>query len=292
MKLITISILMFFSIFTEASIYIKGSQLSYENFLAVVQEKNGIAIKDWLYKNDLEKNNLDSLIVTGERLLSHHISLQEFYDLASKDKEQVVITYEWRQAFVDILLKWFEQNKDALVWDDICFFYHLDSEISRQNPELHSRCKNSKQLFYAKKPTDYQNELITIDGVLWKNSITFYKRSQSRLTTQIKIYSDDFLPHTEYRHDLSLGKFERLRFASGICHSIKNNMHNLNGYDIPLHQISIVNENNCIDPIVLPPVETSNRFWPKNKTWYIVGGILLGGLILSQTRDKEITFEF
>ncbi len=294
MKFITIYVLTVFSIFTEASIYIKGSQLSQENFMTVVHEKNGITIKDWLYKNDLDKNNLDTLVATGERLLSHSISLQEFYDLANKDREPVVITYEWRQAFVDILLKWLEQNKseDPAIWDDLCYFFHLDSEISRQNPELHAKCKNNKQLFFMKKPLDYQNELIMIDGVLWKDNINFYKRKQPRLTSQIKIYSDEFLPATEYRHDLSLGRFERLRFTIGNCHNVKNNLQHLNNYDIPLHQVLVINENNCIDPIALQPMETLPRFWEKKKTWLIVGGILLGGFIFSQTRDKDISFEF
>lgn len=294
MKLIIICLLITFSTFSEASIYIKGSHLSHENFLALVQEKKGITIKDWLHNNELERNNLDTLIVSGKRLLSQTISLQEFYDLANKDRESAVMTYDWRQAFVDILVKWLAQNNNEspAIWEDICYFYHLDSEISRQNVELHSKCKNTKQLFFIKKPADYQNELVTIDGVLWKNSINFYKRKQSRLISQIKIYSDEYLPVTEYRSDLSLGKFERLEFAVGNCHNVKSNIHHLNGYDLPVHQVFILNENNCIDPLVLPLADSSPRFWDKNKKWFILGGILLGGLVLSQTRDKEISFEF
>ena len=294
MKLIIIPILMVISIFSEASIYIKGSQETHENFLALVQEKKGITIKEWLHKDDMVKSNLNALITSGERLLSHSISVQEFYDLTNKERENSVITSEWRQAFVDILLKWLEQNKnnDLAIIEDVCYFYHLDSEVSQQNPELNSKCRNNKQLFFLNKPQEFRNELITVDGVLWNDTINFYKRKQTRLSSQIKIYSDEFLPHTEYRHDLSLGRFERLRLTTGNCHNVKNNLHQLSGYNIPVHQILIVNENSCIDLIVLPSVETSPRFWQKNKTWLILGGILLSGFVISQVKDKEIVFEY
>ncbi len=278
----------------QANIYIRSQELDPLQFKEVVHNKQGEALSTWLATKDFSQTRSESLLTIGEKFLRAELNFPEFLTAANALTDHEIPNSEWRQAFIDILLKKNESIQKNImgIWDQICYFYHLDEAIQERWPQFYQRCNQGKSKMSVSKPAFLKNDVVYVDGVEWKDKINFSQGSPSwTWSIQIRIYSDADVPLQLKAKDLNLVSISRSPLVHGGCGKFQFSSEALSKYELPLLQVFVISSPTCVEPVMTVPSMEGVSIWKKKSHWFWLAGLIAGGLLINEMKDKEIVFE-
>lgn len=275
-----------------ANIYVRHPTMNAEVFYETVHRHQGISLSQWMVNRDLSRSDTANLFSLGPSFVKGDVSLTQFLDHVEKDKELFLPDTEWRQALVDILLKKMELDgrESDVLWDQVCYFFYLDEHIQERWPQFFRRCPQ-KYLMTLTKPLPLKESQIWVDGIEWKNKITFYQRKNpALLKISLRIYSDAQTFKKFSAENLSLSDFSARALVEGECHhlSVDTPLQE----QVPLAELFVISTPECIDPVFKELNQPAKSFWKEKRTWFWIAGILAVGLAAHELKDKELIFEW